>query len=292
VTHANRGGEAAHRLTSYPPAIYYNASIGRRWWNETTVKITNVRVVEIEGADRAGMAIYESSRGGLLPNAVTPHREIYTIVETDEGINGLVHGGSDDVKAVGSLLIGEDPFRVEYLWEKLYYSTYHRQKAPTVGLLDLALWDIIGKAKNEPVYRLLGGPTRDRIRAYVGMLGFSTEPARAAEHSVTWIVKGFTALKWYLPANALDGAEGLRRVLRQYIAYGAGVQFAHSPRLKRRRQGRGVKPPCSKMKGRSGYRPPFHLKRRRAVERSETENPCMRLRAGRRDGRAPRGYVL
>ncbi|MGH2458302.1 MAG: enolase C-terminal domain-like protein [Chloroflexota bacterium] len=175
------------------------------------MKITNVRIVEVEGADRAGLAIYESPRGGLPANAVTPHREIYTLIDTDEGITGMVHGGSPDVKAVGALLIGEDPLRVEYLWEKLYYSAYHRQKAPTVGLLDLALWDIAGKARNEPVYRLLGGPTRERIRAYVGMLGFSTEPARAAECSIAWVEQGFTALKWYLPGNATDGADGLRR---------------------------------------------------------------------------------
>jgi L-rhamnonate dehydratase len=175
------------------------------------MKITNVRIIEVEGADRSGMAIYETPRGGLAAQAVTPYRETFTVIDTDEGISGMVNGGSAEIKAVGSLLIGEDPMRVEYLWEKLFYSTYHRQKAATVGVLDLALWDIIGKSKNEPVHRLLGGPTRDRIRAYVGMLGFSTEPGPAAEQSVTWVAKGFTALKWYLPCNALDGIEGMNR---------------------------------------------------------------------------------
>lgn len=175
------------------------------------MKITNVRVLEVEGADRAGLAMYETPRGGLASNAVSPYRQTYTLIETDEGVTGLTHGGSSDVKAVGALLIGEDPFRVEYLWEKLYHSSYVRQRVPAIAVLDLALWDLIGKAGGEPVYRLLGGPTRERLRAYVGMLGFSTEPATAAAHSVAWVEKGFTALKWYLPCNAQAGPEGLRR---------------------------------------------------------------------------------
>ena len=50
-----------------------------------------------------------------------------------------------------------------------------------LSTIDLALWDLIGKAKEEPVYRLLGGPCQERIRAYAAMLGFSTEPDLAAE---------------------------------------------------------------------------------------------------------------
>ena len=49
--------------------------------------------------------------------------------------------------------------------------------------LDCALWDLVGKIRNEPVHRLLGGPTRERVRAYAGMLGFSTEPGDAARAS-------------------------------------------------------------------------------------------------------------
>jgi L-alanine-DL-glutamate epimerase-like enolase superfamily enzyme len=80
-----------------------------------------------------------------------------------------------------------------------------------VALLDLALWDLVGKIRNEPVYKLLGGPTRERVRAYAAMLGFSTEPARAAERSLEYVEQGFTALKWYLPHNALDGDEGFAK---------------------------------------------------------------------------------
>jgi L-alanine-DL-glutamate epimerase-like enolase superfamily enzyme len=175
------------------------------------MRITRVRVVELEGEMRTGLALYEIPRGGLAPDEATPYRGTFTQIETDEGITGLSHGGSAETKALGELLIGEDPIRVEYLWEKLYQSAYHRLRIANLAVLDLCLWDIIGKAKGEPVYRLLGGPMRDRVRAYAGMLGFSTAPERAAERSIQFVEQGFTALKWYLPFNERAGKEGLRR---------------------------------------------------------------------------------
>lgn len=173
------------------------------------MKITDVQVFTLEGRPREGLAVYEIARGGRAPNEVTPHRWTFTEIHTDEGLVGLTHGGSADVKAAGRLLIGEDPTRIEYLWEKLYSAT--RPNVRPVALLDLALWDLVGKIRNLPVYALLGGPTRERVRAYAAMLGFSTDPARAAERSVEYVEKGFSALKWYLPHNALDGTEGLAR---------------------------------------------------------------------------------
>lgn len=175
------------------------------------MKITRVRVFELQGETRSGMALYEIARAGLQANEVTPYRQMFTQIETDEGIVGLSHGGSAETKALGELLIGEDPFRVEFLWEKLYQHSYHRLRMSNLAVLDLCLWDIIGKAKGEPVYRLLGGPTRERIRAYCGMLGFSTDPERAAERSREFVAQGFTALKWYLPCNERHGKEGLKR---------------------------------------------------------------------------------
>ena len=176
------------------------------------MRITEVRVFELEGPMRTGMALYETQRDGLAPNEPSPYRHRFTQIETDEGLMGLSYGGSAEVKAIGRQLIGQDPLRVEYLWEMLYSGTYYRyERVTSLAVLDIALWDLIGKIKGEPVYRLLGGPCQERIRAYAGMLGFSTEPLAAARRSVEWLEKEFTALKWYLAHNALDGDEGLDR---------------------------------------------------------------------------------
>ena len=175
------------------------------------MKITNVRVFELEGPPRDGLALYEISYRGQ-PNEVTPYRQRFTQIETDEGIAGLAQGGSDAVLALGQSLIGEDPLRVEHHWDRLFTRTYQRgQVLGPLSTVDVALWDLIGKAKEEPVYHLLGGPCQERIRAYAAMLGFSTEPELAAARSRQWVDVGFTGVKWYLPCNDEDGLEGLER---------------------------------------------------------------------------------
>ncbi|MBN1400595.1 MAG: mandelate racemase/muconate lactonizing enzyme family protein [Anaerolineae bacterium] len=175
------------------------------------MRITSVRVFEVEGGERSGLALYEIERGGLAPGQATPYRATFTEIETDEGLTGLTLGGSAASKALGQELVGEDPLRVEYLWNKLYTGTYLRlHRIRDMSALDLALWDLIGKAKGEPVHRLLGGPCQERIPAYAAMLGFSTDPEDAARASLEWVGKGFQGLKWYLPHNALAGQEGLR----------------------------------------------------------------------------------
>ena len=68
------------------------------------------------------------------------------------------------------LLDGENPTRIEYLWQKLYRAHRDMRGGPfmvhTISGIDMALWDITGKLWGVPVYRLLGGPCRDRIRIY------------------------------------------------------------------------------------------------------------------------------
>ncbi len=123
------------------------------------MKITAVSVFELQGPARSGQALYEIAKGGLAPEQVTDYHHIFTQIETDEGIGGLALGGSSEVKALGQKLIGEDPMAVKKLWEQLYTSGYpHTRHLHALSTLDLALWDLIGHAKDEPVYRLLGGP--------------------------------------------------------------------------------------------------------------------------------------
>jgi galactonate dehydratase len=73
-------------------------------------------------------------------------------------------------ESLRELLVGENPTRVEHLWQKLYRSHRDMRGGPfmthTLSAIDMALWDITGKLYGVPVYRLLGGPVRDRIRMY------------------------------------------------------------------------------------------------------------------------------
>ena len=91
-------------------------------------------------------------------------------IETDAGITGLGEGGSRDMmEQCASMLIGEDPTRIDHLWQMMYRGWFYppgREKLHALGALDMALWDIKGKALGVPVYQLLGGLSREHIECY------------------------------------------------------------------------------------------------------------------------------
>ena len=102
--------------------------------------------------------------------------DIIVAVDTDAGITGFGQGGTPDLLryAAGSV-IGHDPFRTEFLWQRMYRSSIYpagSERLHAVGALDCALWDIKGKALDAPVYQLLGGRARDYVECYhsFGML--------------------------------------------------------------------------------------------------------------------------
>jgi len=92
------------------------------------------------------------------------------VVETNAGIIGIGEGGSKEmIENCAEMLIGEDPFRIEHLWQKVYRGYFYpsgRERLHAMGALDMALWDIKGKVLKTPVYELLGGLTRDYIPCY------------------------------------------------------------------------------------------------------------------------------
>ena len=103
--------------------------------------------------------------------------KVFVKIETNHGITGW--GEIDQLEArvaatlaqsLFELLDGENPTRIEHLWQKLFRSHRDMRGGPfmvhTIAGIDMALWDISGKLWNTPVYRLLGGPSRDRIRVY------------------------------------------------------------------------------------------------------------------------------
>ena len=117
-------------------------------------------------------------------------------VETDSGIVGVGEGGTPDTLAqCAQMLIGEDPRRSQHLWQMMYRGWFYpagREKLHALGALDLALWDIKGKALNTPVYDLLGGLTRDYMECYA--TGFH-HPGTLAEKAKACIDAGLRAFR-------------------------------------------------------------------------------------------------
>jgi len=157
---------------------------------------------------------------------------VFVKVFTDEGLTGVGETSQDtaDEKVVAALktirgyLLGKDPFTIENHWRALYHGHFWRDLSllSAMGGVEQALWDIVGKACNQPVYNLLGGRCRDRVRCYThiseAISGHSIEE-RVAE-ACDAVAAGWTALKWDpLPANflTLRPAE-MRHVVEQVRA--------------------------------------------------------------------------
>ena len=123
-------------------------------------------------------------------NITSPGRNFVTLkVETDEGVYGLGDGTLNGRElAVASYLtdhlipciVGRDPFQTEDIWQYLYRGAYWRRGPVTmtaIAAVDVALWDIKGKALNTPVYNLLGGKSRDGVLVYAHANGKDIEAA-------------------------------------------------------------------------------------------------------------------
>ncbi len=101
-------------------------------------------------------------------------------IETDSGLIGIGEGGAKDVvEQCAQMIIGEDPFRIEHIWQYLYRGMFYppgREKLHGLGAIEMALWDIKGKALGVPIYELLGGATRDYVECYA--TGFRASNAK------------------------------------------------------------------------------------------------------------------
>ena len=133
---------------------------------------------------------------------------LFVRVHTDEGITGLgeasLGGYTNTVIALlgdlEDLLTGEDPTRIEYLCQVMQRQKFWRGgvvKGSAVAGIELALWDILGKSRGLPVYKLFGGPYRTKIRVYAnGWTGGSTDPSVIKERLAEVKQWGYTAFKF------------------------------------------------------------------------------------------------
>jgi L-alanine-DL-glutamate epimerase-like enolase superfamily enzyme len=145
----------------------------------------------------------------------------YVTIETDEGPSGL-YGPIDRRQAfliateLRPHVLGADPLAIEALHDRMLRLHRHGRAGlfvTAVSVVDNALWDLRGNAAGEPVYRLLGGPTRERVPVYASMLGSSVEPDRAATLAAEQKDLGFGAQKWFFAHGPGAGWEGLQRNL-------------------------------------------------------------------------------
>ncbi|HYE75462.1 MAG TPA: twin-arginine translocation signal domain-containing protein, partial [Blastocatellia bacterium] len=126
-------------------------------------------------------------------------------VETDAGLIGIGEGGYlDGIREAAEMVIGEDPMRIDACWQLMFRGRFYpagREKLHAMGAIDMALWDIKGKALGVPVWQLLGGQARDHVECY--STGAVRVPGGVKENAKATIEAGFRAFRTSLtdPAN-------------------------------------------------------------------------------------------
>ena len=140
-------------------------------------------------------------------------RYLFIKIDTDAGITGIGEAGawSFPDATIGAIekfrkqLVGKNPLTVEHHWQAMYRSTYFRGAVimSAISAIDIALWDLKGKALNVPVYELLGGKCRDRVRSYAPVFEFTAE--KMAEGCKRLKGKGFTAARLMITDGLKEG---------------------------------------------------------------------------------------
>jgi len=171
---------------------------------------------------------------------------------TDEGITGygeaIVEGRSRTVemavKELEPVLIGQDPRRIEHLWQAMYRGTFYRGGpilTSAISGIDQAMWDILGKSLGVPVYSLLGGAVRSRIRMYKHVGGKTLDEIRASGKKA--VEEGFTILKTGIDTMAhlvetpayvirqVERMEALRDAIGQNVDFAIDFHGRISPAL-------------------------------------------------------------
>ena len=138
------------------------------------------------------------------------HETCLVRLETDDGLVGWGEGQAPVAprataaiveELCAPVLLDKDPFDVEYLWYRLYSAMRERGHitgfyVDALAAVDLALYDLLGKALNKPAYKLLGGSFRPDVQVYAGMGG--TEPNAAVASATALLAAGYRALKLHL----------------------------------------------------------------------------------------------
>lgn len=214
------------------------------------MKITDVRCVVYEGEHDYGAPyygdrqvrptdIYEPFRArgwgneDNLPTETTSGKLViigrFLYIDTDEGISGLF-GPIALAPAIlalqmKGLIIGLDPLATTMVWDVLYRAAIHGRKGTpmlAISAIDCALWDLKGKVMGQPLFRLLGGPTRPELETYVSALAYSVDPDAVVLQARRFAEQGYCGQKWFFRHSPAGGRPGFDRNLALVGAARAG----------------------------------------------------------------------
>lgn len=165
-----------------------------------------------------------------LETILVQPRWLFLKMHTDAGlvgygepvVEGRAHTVQEAVRELEEYLIGKDPRRIEHHWQAIYRHAFYRGGPVLTSALsgiEHAMWDILGKSLGVPVYTLLGGACRDRIRMYAHCGGATPEAAAAS--AKTKVAEGYTALKTGVgksPARIIESPQFVEDCIDKFAA--------------------------------------------------------------------------
>ncbi len=149
------------------------------------------------------------------------HGWVLVEIFTDAGLVGLGNAALSPLVTkscidhyLKPLLLGADPWDIEFLWQQMYRRTmaFGRKGVgmTAISAVDIALWDLLGKSAGQPVYRLLGGRTKKRIPVYASRL-YSMPLDELRLEAQRYLAQGYMAMKLRFGWGPVDGAEGMQK---------------------------------------------------------------------------------
>ena len=155
----------------------------------------------------------------------------FVVVDTDEGIYGVGEAGitghelatAGAVERFKAVLVGQDPMRIEHIWQQMYRGGFFPGTgvvSAAISAIDIALWDIKGKALNVPVYELLGGLVRDRVICYPHNVGHAMDIPSLVESCLQTTAEGWKFVRWGLPhdGTSFEPRSAIKAAIQQFEA--------------------------------------------------------------------------
>lgn len=220
-----------------------------------TQKIADVELTELTGHYQAEagvngqwqvnpLDIYDEERRTPYADKPSGTRNvkttaIYLRIRTQDGLEGL-YGPIEREPAfvvydeLRRFLMGKDALATELLWDEMYRSNRHSRDGyflMAISAVDNTLWDLKGRYFKAPVYRLLGGPTRESVEVYASCLGFSLEPEAVKKRCLEVKQEGYRYQKWFIGYGPGSGDEGMKknvelvRLLRETLGDDTELMF-------------------------------------------------------------------
>lgn len=251
-------GTMASAFVASPIGAFASAAVplcGNGTDRNSSLKITDIELIELHGRyeTEAGvngqpqvnpLDVYDDLRPPVYQEKPHGTRQvnteaIYIRIRTQAGLDGLYGPLERDAAVVVKddlrpFLIGKDALAGEALWDEMYRSNRHSRAGfflMAISAVDNALWDLRARFHGVPVYRLLGGPTRESVEVYASCLGFSLEPDAVRTRALSLQKEGYRNQKWFLGYGPGSGQEGMRknielvRILRETLGDENEIMF-------------------------------------------------------------------